>query len=216
MPQTAKRGTYAVGRERRERILDAALQRFAKAGYTQTSLAEIARDVGITTPGLMHHFPTKQHLLLAIAERRFDITAEVARAAPDDRDGTGPLRMMLAISELFVGQPGWMELFVIVSAEAGDPYSPAHHLFVERYERVIKEVTTMFHDSVAAGYLRADVDYERLARESIALTDGLQLQWVLSGGRLDLLGMIRDYLEHLTPRILVNGQFVELSSQEDD
>ncbi len=103
-----------------------------------------------------------------------------------------------------------MELFVLVSAEAADPHSAAHDLFRKRYERVVDQVADRFREDVDAGLLRPDVDYASLARESIAVTDGLQLQWVLSGGRIDLVGMVRAYLERLAPGILVSCARVSL------
>lgn len=208
----SRRGSYAVGRARREQILDIATERFAQSGYSGTSLAVIAQDVGLTTPGLMHHFPSKQHLLLAVAERRFDLAAQLAETAPVDTDGLGPLRLMLRLSGMFASQPGLMELFVLVSAEAADPTSPAHELYAARYERVIGELETLFHASVEAGLLRADVDYRAVARECIALADGLQLQWVLSRGGIDLVALTRSSLERLAPTILVSGARVDLSS----
>ena len=114
-----------MGVERRERILDAATRRFTTSGYSQTSLADIARDVGVTSPGVTHHFPTKQHILLAITERRFDVLNELAESQPPAGDGTGTLRMMLALTTRLVSEPGLMELFVRVSAEAADPHSAA-------------------------------------------------------------------------------------------
>lgn len=207
-------GSYAVGRERRERILDAATERFTQAGYGATSLADIARDVGLTTPGLTHHFPTKQHLLLAIAERRFEMSATQVKLAPPDTDGTGPLRTMLGLAETFMSQPGLMELFVLVASEASDTKSAAHELYKARYEGVIVRLTARFQAAVAAGHLRPDLDYERIARECIAVSDGLQLQWVLTGGAIDFVGMIRDQLERLAPFILLSGAKVDLSTVE--
>lgn len=207
-----KRGSYAVGRARREQILDIATERFAQSGYSGTSLARIAQDVGLTTPGLMHHFPSKQHLLLAVAERRFDLAAELALTAPADTDGLGPLRLMLQLSGMFQSQPGLMELFVLLSAEAADPGSPAHELYAARYERVIGELEALFLASVEAGHLRADVDYRGVARECIALADGLQLQWVLSRGGIDLVALTKSSLERLAPTILVAAGPVDLSA----
>ncbi|MFJ2620301.1 TetR/AcrR family transcriptional regulator [Glutamicibacter sp. NPDC087344] len=201
----SKRGSYTVGLERRERILEAASQRFTSSGYSRTSLAEIARDVGITTPGLTHHFPTKQHLLLAIAERRFDVAQSIAEAALGELDGTRTLRVLLSLSELFAEQPGLMELFVLISAEAADPNSPAHELFQERYTRIATEIATFFMAEVASGALRPDLDYQAIARECIAVSDGLQLQYVLSEGKLDLVGQSRAHLERLASSILLSG-----------
>ena len=51
-----KTGSYAVGRARREAILDAAVERFKERGYHRTSMQDIADDVGLTPHGLLHHF----------------------------------------------------------------------------------------------------------------------------------------------------------------
>lgn len=210
MTERDRRGSYAVGRARREQILEAATANFAELGYARTSMAKIAGDVGLTAPGLVHYFPTKQHLLVAVADRRFDITARWAEAAPEDTDGTGPFRMMLGLTALFVSQPGLMELFVLVAAEAADPTSSAHAIYAARYERVIAQIVATFRRSVDAGLLRPDVDYERIAREGVALSDGLQLQWVLSRGAIDIVGIVRAYFERLVPTVLVSGHVVSL------
>lgn len=206
-----KRGSYSVGEARRERIIDIAIANFTADGYAQTSMAKIAQDVGLTGPGLTHHFPTKKHLLLAVAERRFAMLRNLAAETPPDTDGTGPLRAMVRLSRVLHEHPGMIELFVLISAEAADPTSQAHHLYVARYEQVVTELTAGFEAAVAAGHLHPTLDYDAIARECIAVADGLQLQWLLTGGRIDLPGMIQAHLERLAPVILRSGRTVDLS-----
>ena len=57
---------------KREQILDAALDEFARRGYDRTSMREIARQTGLSQAGLLHYFSTKEELFLAVLRRRDD------------------------------------------------------------------------------------------------------------------------------------------------
>ncbi|MFK0120435.1 TetR/AcrR family transcriptional regulator [Streptomyces sp. NPDC090994] len=193
-----RRGSYAVGRKRRDRIVAVASEQFATAGYAHTSMTRVAKEAGITATGLLHHFPSKQHLLLAVAEHRFDVAAAVVDAAADaEDDGDALIEALLAVTRRFVAEPGLIELFVTLSAEAADPSSAAHELFAARYERTVSELAARFRACARSGSFRADADYEAVARECVAVSDGLQLQWLLSGRRTDLLAGITGHLSRL-------------------
>ncbi len=58
----ANRDTY-------EEILEAAAHSFSRNGYDGTSLAEIAKAVGIKTPALYYHFKSKNEILYAYLQR---------------------------------------------------------------------------------------------------------------------------------------------------
>jgi AcrR family transcriptional regulator len=47
----------------KQRILDIAGELFARQGYTGTSIADIARELGTTTAALYYHFPSKSAIL---------------------------------------------------------------------------------------------------------------------------------------------------------
>ncbi|MEQ1738049.1 MAG: TetR family transcriptional regulator C-terminal domain-containing protein, partial [Rhodoglobus sp.] len=111
---------------------------------------------------------------------------------------------LLNMTEHFLEQPGLIELFVLVTAECADQTSPAYALFSAQYERAVSDMTHDFEGDVAAGKLRADLDYEVIARRCIAMCDGLQLQWVLSGRTLDLMGELRAYVDELGASLVVS------------
>src|SRR5260221_8432477 len=56
----------------RERVLAVAQTLFAEHGYRGTSLRDIAKRIGIKAPSLLHHFPSKQQLYLAVLDRIFN------------------------------------------------------------------------------------------------------------------------------------------------
>jgi len=53
---------------RRGEILDAALEVFARAGYENGSMREIAAAVGVSEPALYRHFSSKEEMFLALIE----------------------------------------------------------------------------------------------------------------------------------------------------
>lgn len=67
----------------RDRILSAALRLFADQGYANTSLREIADELGVTKAALYFHFKTKEDILNGILLGHIDaLTAMVDAAAP--------------------------------------------------------------------------------------------------------------------------------------
>ena len=56
----------------RTHILKVATRRFARQGFDSTSLQEIADDVGVKKPSLLHHFPSKNELLRGVLDKLFD------------------------------------------------------------------------------------------------------------------------------------------------
>lgn len=55
--------------EARTEILDAAERRLAASGPAALRLQEIARDVGISHPAVLHHFGSREALVRAVVER---------------------------------------------------------------------------------------------------------------------------------------------------
>lgn len=55
--------------ERREAILDAAVEEFAASGFASATTADIAKRAGISQPYVFRFFPTKKDLVLAVIDR---------------------------------------------------------------------------------------------------------------------------------------------------
>lgn len=66
LTERARRGI--TPRSRREEILTGAAEMFAEHGYHGASLRDIAGHIGISHPGLMHHFPSKAELLHTVVD----------------------------------------------------------------------------------------------------------------------------------------------------
>jgi AcrR family transcriptional regulator len=80
--------------ERREEILDAALEEFAETGYHGASTEDVARRAGISQPYVFRLFGTKKELFRAVVARCFRETLEMFQRAAEGLRGEEALRAM--------------------------------------------------------------------------------------------------------------------------
>lgn len=186
------RGPYAKSEHTKKAILDAALEVFAEAGYRSGSLRDVAERVGISEAGLLHHFPSKSALLAQVLERRDEQTQ--AQFNFDPADGAEAVRNLVALARYNASTPGVVELYCTLSAEATSPDHPAHAYFARRYDFTRDMIQRAFEDLQNHGKLRNGVDPATAARGVIAIFDGLQIQWLLDRGVLDMADELRAYL----------------------
>lgn len=184
---------YAKGRAKRAEIIDRASALFGEAGYRGVSLREIAARCGISHPGLLHHFATKEALLTAVLERR-DEQDEEQFIAPAG-GGVDQLRRVVALAAHNEERPGIVELYAVLSAEATAADHPAHDFFVRRYRTTIATMTGAYAQAGRDGALQAGVLPATAGRELVALMDGLQLQWLLDGGATRISDIVRQHVQ---------------------
>ena len=84
------RAARAEGREARDELLSAALRVFARRGYREAGVDEIAAEAGYSKGALYWHFSGKADLLAALLEERVDkpMREKIAllASAPPERD----------------------------------------------------------------------------------------------------------------------------------
>jgi len=171
----SQRGSYAKGKAKRQEIVDAALAVFARGGYHSGSLREVAKRVGLTTAGVMHHFASKDELFTEVLRQR----DERVREAAGDVSETTLLEQTRKVVAYNQSTRGLTSLYTVISAEATDPEHPAHEYFVDRYAagRALAEET--ISEALAHGRIDAGIDVAVAARLIPAVMDGLQQQWLL-------------------------------------
>jgi AcrR family transcriptional regulator len=180
---------------RRTEILDAAVEVFATSGYRAGSLRTVATRVGISEAGLLHHFPSKAALLAGVLERRDD---DVRAELEEPRSVAGLLDMLIDRARRDAATPWVVELFCTLSAEATSRAHPAHEWFVSRYAEIRARLVRVFSVAEAESLLAPGVSPEGAARSTVALWDGLQVQWLLDRDAVDVPRELRDHLRRLT------------------
>ncbi|MFF9812392.1 TetR/AcrR family transcriptional regulator [Streptomyces sp. NPDC014006] len=174
--------------ERRAEIVRAALEVIAERGYRGASLAAVAERVGLTQQGLLHYFPTKDALLVAVLKER-----DQWDAVPDSQ---WRLDLLASLVEYNAMRPGIIQTFSALLGESVTEEHPARAYFTDRYRRVRENMAAVLRTEYG-DRLPGGLTPERTAPLLVAVMDGLQYQWLLDPETVDMPGAFRDFLRLL-------------------
>lgn len=168
----ARLGSYAKGKERREEIIQSAFSTLAKLGYEQASLRQIAQRIGLESPHILYYFESREELLIEVL-RIWDAQTDLEAESSEFID------LWLANIAKNQTNPGIVQLYTAFAAEATSPDHPAHSYFVERFKSVQTMLGQYFANRQATGEINPALDPFEVADNIIALSDGLQLRWLI-------------------------------------
>jgi AcrR family transcriptional regulator len=163
---------------RREQLLDVALEVFARAGYHDTSMNDVADAAGVTKPVLYQHFESKRELFQALLD------AVGARMLNAIREGTAEAKDGRTQTEL-----GFRAYFRWV-AEDHDAFMLLYGGASRRdqeFSRAVRRVTNGMVQAIAP-LIAADIDDEHrltLAHALVGLAEGASRRLVERGQEFD-------------------------------
>lgn len=169
-------GQRRRGVERRQEILDRAIEVFRQRGADGTSLRRIAESIGVSHAALLHYFDSREQLLVAVYAHAAAKRAEEEAAHPVEPGVEGMIAAAIANVEV----PGLVQLYsTLVAAALEVDSGVGKEYFTSRFERLRVELGEIFRAQQAEGRIRDDVSADHLAALLIAASDGLQIQWLL-------------------------------------
>lgn len=195
---TKQRGPYAKTAALRVRILETCIELFGQTGFHNLTMKEVAKQVGISNTGLLHHFASKDELLSGVlqlrdeqSQRFFQDRGIRVLTVPESAEEIKAMLKIVVANEV---QPGLIELHSTLAAEASAPDHPAHDYYQNRYDEVVKFYAEAFRALSIQGELTTEMAPVDLAAMFVALTDGLQLQWLYKRDTARLESRIREFL----------------------
>ena len=181
-------------RQRKEQLIREAIRFFGQNGYHGTKLADIAQAAGVTEPGLLHHFPSKAHLLMEVLAERDRIDRERFGASQQAELKT-PLALLQELVEYNETVPGLVQLFTVLVAESIDEQHPGHEFFKQRYQTIREQNIAVLREAQARGEIRSDIPAEDLVIMLFAMMDGLQVQWLYDPKQIKMAHLFEQFLK---------------------
>jgi len=172
--------------EKYERILDAAVKVFAKKGFYQSRVSDIAREAGVADGTIYLYFKNKDDILISIFEEKMRNAISIfQRELSQEENALSKLKRFVRVHlSLFKENP---ELAAVLQVELRQSSR-----FMKEYKKVeLKRFLDLIGDIVKQGQeegvFREDLPVSLVKRFIFGALDEVISTWVSSGGKFDLL-----------------------------
>lgn len=166
--------------DKRERILDGALKAFARKGFYNTKVSEIASEAGVADGTIYLYFKNKDDLLISLFEDRMEWIIDRLQTELKAIEGNAieKFRHMVKIHcQLAVENPELAEFITVELRQSAK--------FVKEYENpkfgdYLKILHSLVDEGQKSGVMRDDLDGRLVSRACFGALDEVLLQLVLS------------------------------------
>jgi AcrR family transcriptional regulator len=185
-------------------IVASAIQEFARRGYRRTTIAAIARDVGLTDAGVLYHFPTKAALFTAVVGYYTELQRD-RFAAMIEPGGLQAFVNLRAWGDVMEERPDLVGLQVVLSTEAVTGSDELHRYFVQRYADLRMIIGGLLEGAKRDGDIDPSVDSELEATSLITFLDGIRLQWLYDPDHVSISRSLKTYIDRAVEGMRAGG-----------
>lgn len=170
---------------RARQIIDAAVRVFARSGYYNSRVADIAREAGIASGTIYLYFRTKDEILVALFRERMAEWVATARAElTGEADAVAKIRRLVTLHfDVLERHPDLAEVVQVELRQGQKFFRGAAAREVSAYFDLI---ATVLQEGQAAGVIRRDLPVRIATRMLFGAMDQMATSWVLGrrGSRL--------------------------------
>jgi AcrR family transcriptional regulator len=200
-PRGQARASF-IEEARRRQIVDTAIRTIATRGYSRTTLAEIAREAGISKGVISYHFEGKEELIEEILSRLMREPAEFIKQRVDACERATDKLLAYVAANFEYAESHRDHLLALVDLWGGRDSSEGRNRFdAEAYEPSRKYLSRVLTAGMKHGELEA-VPAKTMASVIQAAIDGVLLQWTFDPGAVDL-DACREQIQNMLTRHIV-------------
>ena len=188
----------------RGRIIDAAANMVTADGNLELSWDKVAAASGVPLVTIHPLFPSADALLAATLTLT---DARNATAYYSDANSLGWRGMdsYVRLMQAVVSQPGAIKIYSRLRWEAVDRKHAAHEWLNQHREISYETLMRAVETGVERGEMLPEIDARQVAETMLGISEGVQLQWLASKGKVTAANAMADYVALLRHRYATEG-----------
>jgi TetR/AcrR family transcriptional regulator, fatty acid metabolism regulator protein len=161
-----------------QQIVDAAVRVFARNGYYNSRVSDIAREAGIASGTIYLYFRTKEEILVTLfRDKMAAFVAHLRREVAGEADAIAKIRRLVTLHfDVLEQSPALAEVVQIELRQGQKFFRGASAHEVAAYFELIGSV---LEEGVAAGCFRADMPVKVATKVLFGAMDQMATSWVL-------------------------------------
>ncbi len=171
---------------RRQELVQAGITCLGKGGMAAFTVDQICRQAGVSRGLINHHFTSKDELLLSIYDEMTQHLVQVLQHSESDRQLAEILDNSFDEKSINPANlRAWLSIWGMVGSN-----DALNNLHQDRYRRYHARISQLIASITGSAHRQNDVD--SIARQLVALIDGLWLEYCLHSDELSLATAKRD------------------------
>lgn len=180
--------------DKRELILRAAIKLFARRGFFNAQVADVAREAGIAAGTVYLYFKGKDDLLISIFERTMQQGMDEGRTALTDV--SDPVEQLRVLARLHLARLGEdRDLAVVFQVELRQSIKFMEHFSSTLLQDYLQTMRNAIADAQRQGRFRAEVSATFAAKALFGALDEMATNWILSRKRYALAGQADEVVD---------------------
>jgi TetR/AcrR family transcriptional regulator, fatty acid metabolism regulator protein len=185
--------------DKREAILRSAISVFARCGYFNSKVADIAREAGVADGTVYLYFKSKEEILHSIFDRSVDEALDAAKKRVEHlTDAREKLRQIAHLHLERLGAD--RDLAVVFQVELRGSTKFMEEFSAAGFAEYLTLIRSTFEEGQRTGVFRADLNSRVVAKVLFGALDEMATNWILSKRRYKLAPMADQVLD-----IFLNG-----------
>ena len=201
-PSSSRKRSNALAKRRRL-ILEAAVTCFLTNGYHQTGVREIAQQAGVSLGNLYNHFPSKDAVLLEIAQLEREELAPLVSLL--EKSGAAPRILERFIDRYgrYLSQPENVILSIEISSEA-IRNEAVSRVFLANRDTLIRALRRLLDRGLEEGVFQAPMDTHTTAHMIVDVIEGGAYRKVLT--KVSMRDVLRGLKAFITSAVETGSQ----------
>jgi len=166
--------------QRRRQILDAAVKVFAKSGFYNSKVLDIAKEAGVANGTVYLYFPSKDDILIAIFEEQMGELIDYMKQEIQKESGClSKLRKLVSMQmHLIETNRELTELLLVESRQSGKFLKSKAIDSVADYIDMLNDV---LKEGITEGTIEENIDVTIVGTMLFSAVEGLATRWILEG-----------------------------------